>query len=119
MDYSDPADNIPPEGTYGGQIAYIPRHSGSATLSAFWRNLQLNYSFIYVGSRYHNSSNIPVNYEQPWYTSDISFSYTFPLGKSHLKAALEINNLFDQQYEVILNYPMPGRNYKIILQWDI
>ena len=119
MDYSDPADNIGPEGTYKGQIAYIPRHSGSATVQAAWRGLQMNYSFIYVGERYHNSSNIPANHEQPWYTSDIAFSYHFMAGKSRLKASLEINNLFNQQYEVILNYPMPGRNFKVILQWDI
>lgn len=119
MDYSDPTDNIGPEGTYKGQISYIPYHSGSATLQSSWRNLQLNYSFIYVGSRYHNSSNIPVNKEQPWYTSDISCSYRFFIGKSAFKASLEVNNLFNQQYEVILNYPMPGRNFKVILQWDI
>lgn len=119
MDYSDPADNIGPEATYRGQIAYIPRHSGSATLAAMWHGLQLNYSFIYVGERYHNSANIPANHEQPWYTSDIAFSYLFPIGNSRLKASLEINNLFNQQYEVILNYPMPGRNFKVILQWDI
>lgn len=119
MDYSDPHDNIGPEGTYKGQIAYIPRHSGSATLQGAWRGLQLNYSFIYVGERYHNSSNIPVNYEQPWYTSDLALSYRFLVGKSAFKASVEVNNLFNQQYEVILNYPMPGRNFKVILQWDI
>ena len=119
MDYSDPHDNIGPEGTYKGQVAYIPRHSGSATLQGAWRGLQLNYSFIYVGERYHNSSNIPVNYEQPWYTSDLALSYRFLVGKSAFKASVEVNNLFNQQYEVILNYPMPGRNFKVILQWDI
>ena len=119
MDYSDPSDNIKPEGSYKGQIAYIPRHSGSANVSATWRRWQMNYSFIYVGERYHNSSNIPVNYEQPWYTSDIAFSYRFHIGQSRMKASLEINNLFNQQYEVILNYPMPGRNFKLILQWEL
>ena len=119
MDYSDPSDNMGPEGTYKGQIAYIPRHSGSATLQADWKGLQMNYSFIYVGERYHNSSNVPVNHEQPWYTSDIAFSYHFQVGKSWLKASLEINNLLNQQYEVILNYPMPGRNFKVILQWNL
>ena len=28
---------------------------------------------------------------------------------------VEVNNLFNQQYEVIRNYPMPGRNYKLTL----
>lgn len=119
LDFSDPSDCHDEAGTYRGQIAYIPVHSGSATLSGYWRNLNLNYSFIYVGERWHNSSNIPENYEQPWYTHDLSVSYVVPLRATRLKATLEVNNLFNQQYEVIHNYPMPGRNFKIILQCDL
>lgn len=119
MDYSDPSDCLDAAGTYRGQIAYIPRHSGSAVAAAYWWRFNLNYSFIYVGERWHNSSNIPVNYEQPWYTHDLSASYVQPLGRTRLRATLEINNLLNQQYEVILNYPMPGTNFKLILQFDI
>lgn len=119
-DFSDPADCADAAGTYKGQIAYIPRHSGSVAFNARWRTAELNYSFIYVGERYHTSSNIPANYEQPWYTHDLSAAYRFRLrhGMS-LRLTLEVNNLFDQQYEVISNYPMPGRNYKFIVNFDI
>lgn len=119
QDYTDPTDNVDAAGTYKGQIAYIPWHSGSAIVSGKWRGIDLNYSFIYVGERYHNSSNIPANHEQPWYTHDISASYNFRLSNCRLKATLEVNNLLNQQYEVIMNYPMPGRNFKIILRMDI
>ena len=105
-------------GTYKGQIAYIPWHSGSATVNAVWRTFGLNYSFIYVGERYHNSSNIAANHEQPWYTHDLSAGYRFKLGKVGVRATAEVNNIFDQQYDVIRNYPMPGRNYKLILKFD-
>ncbi len=119
MDYSDPTDNDPVAGTYHGQIAYIPEHSGSVVAAAYWRNLNLNYSFIYTGRRYHTSSNILANLEQPWYTHDASVSYKFHLNRCSFTATAEVNNLFNQQYEVILNYPMPGRNYRFILQFDI
>ncbi len=119
MDYSDPSDNDRPAGTYRGQIAYIPRHSCSAVAALYWRALNVNYSFIYTGERYHTSSNIAANLEQPWYTHDISAAYRFTLGRVGLKASVEVNNLFNQQYEVILNYPMPGRNYRFIIQVDL
>ncbi|MBR1809703.1 MAG: TonB-dependent receptor plug domain-containing protein [Paludibacteraceae bacterium] len=112
----------PDEITYGGQIAYIPWHSGSVAASTSWRGLTLNYSFIYVGERYHNSANIPQNYEQPWYTHDLSVSYDWqlPATKNNLSPrlhfAVEINNMLNQQYEVILNYPMPGINGKGIVK---
>ena len=80
---------------------------------------ELNYSFIYVGERWHNSSNIPANYEQPWYTHDATISYTLPLRKLSMRFQLEVNNLLNQQYEVILNYPMPGRNWRLGVTLDI
>ncbi len=119
QDFSNPEDNDPEAGTYGGQIAYIPWHSGSAIARITYKTWDLNYSFIYVGERYHNSSNIPANYEQPWYTHDLTLGKEFNLKKIKFKVSAEVNNLFDQQYDVVLNYPMPGRNYKLILKMEL
>ena len=84
-----------------------------------WKDLDVNYSFIYVGERYHTSANTRENHEQPWYTHDLSAGYLFHLGSTTLKVSGEVNNLFNQYYDVILNYPMPGRNYKLIFKLDI
>ena len=32
---------------------------------------------------------------------------------------VEVNNLFSQDYDVILNYPMPKRNYRVTLTFEI
>ena len=119
QDYTDPTDNDPEAGTYKGQISYIPWHNGSVVAHLTWRKAELNYSFIYVGERYHNSSNIRANYEQPWYTHDLSAGYSFNIGKVKMKVSAEINNFLNQYYDVIQNYPMPGRNYKAILRIEI
>jgi outer membrane receptor protein involved in Fe transport len=119
QDFSDPADHDPVAGTYKSQIAYIPWHNGSFILNFTFKTYELNYSFIYVGERYHNSSNIRENYEQPWYTHDLSVGKTFHFKKWNFKVMAEINNLLNQQYEVILNYPMPGTNFKVILKFEI
>jgi len=118
-DLTDPNDPM----TYGGQIAYIPWHSCSAIGNVSWKGLRFNYSFIYVGERYHTSANIPANYEQPWYTHDVALGYKFtiPSVKSpwFIDTSLEINNLLNQQYDVILNYPMPGINGKLSIKFII
>ena len=98
---------------YRHQIPYIPHHSGSLILGADWRDLSLNYSFIYTGERWNAQENTQYNYMQPWYTSDLSAAYTFRLRYCSLRASLEVNNLLNQQYDVIANYPMPGRNFAI------
>ena len=115
-DYSDPTDRDSYGGTYKGQIAYIPRHSGSATANIQYRRWGLNYSFIYVGERYHNSANIRANHEEPWYTHDLGLTRDFRFRGWGLSLALECNNVFDQQYDVVLNYPMPGRNWKMTVK---
>lgn len=113
QDFTDKNDEF-----YGGQIPYIPWHSGSATINANFRNWEANYSFIYTGERYSSSANIPVNYQLPWYTSDFSIARNQPLKKGNLKITLEINNLFNQQYEVVSCYPMPGINFKAIMKYE-
>lgn len=105
--------------TRGGQIPYIPLHSGSLVAGTVYRQWRFNYSFIYVGSRFHNSANIPENYEQPWYTHDCSISREFGWQQLQARLSLEINNLLSQDYEVVLNYPMPQRNYKLALTLEI
>jgi vitamin B12 transporter len=119
QDFTNPSDNDPESGSYGSQIAYIPWHNGSAIANLMWKTWDLNYSFIYVGERYHNSSNIPANYEQPWYTHDLTLGKTFRLKKINGKLSAEVNNLLNQYYDVVLNYPMPGRNYKLTLKIEL
>ena len=129
IDVTDPNDSY-----YGDQIPYIPWHSGSAVGMFGWQNdwqqYGLNYSFIYVGERYNQQENIIYNYTQPWYTHDLSLfgewniqpishsakgASNSPKGVRYpiiLRVALDVNNLLSQDYDVILNYPMPKRNYK-------
>ena len=132
IDVTDPNDTY-----YGDQIPYIPWHSGSAVGMFGWQNdwqqYGLNYSFIYVGERYNQQENIIYNYTQPWYTHDLSVFGEWniqPTAKRStgvadlpstakrsispitLRVALDINNLLSQDYDVIINYPMPKRNFK-------
>ena len=109
-DVTDPATPY-----YRDQIPYIPWHSGSAILDASYRGWSLHYSFIYAGERYSEQENIIYNHVQPWYTNDISLMYAFQYHKAKCKATLEVNNLLSQDYDVIVNYPMPKRNYALTL----
>jgi outer membrane cobalamin receptor len=104
---------------YRHQIPYIPWHSGSAIVNVQYGLWDLNYSFIYAGERYNQQENIPYNYMQPWYTSDLSLARQFKVNRVDLRVMLEVNNLFSQDYDVILNYPMPKRNYALTIKATI
>lgn len=99
---------------YKDQIPYIPWHSGSAILGLSWREWDLAYSFIYSGERYSQQENILYNHLQPWYTHDMSVVYH----ARKWSARLDVNNIFSQDYDVILNYPMPKRNYMLTLEYN-
>ncbi len=121
-DVTDPNDSY-----YNDQIPYIPWHSGSAIVGLSYKNWDFNYSFIYAGERYDEQENILYNHMEPWYTSDLSVSFWWRVKGGgwrentpiRMKAQLEVNNVLDQDYEVIVNYPMPGRNYALTLSVEI
>lgn len=114
MDHTDPTSEF-----YGGQLPYIPWHAASAIVTASYGAWGINYSFIYTGDRYEASANIPENYAKPWYTSDLSLTRTLDIKACHLRLTAEVNNLFNQQYEVVQCYPMPGTNFKIKLNIEL
>ena len=78
-------------------------------------NVDIKYSFIYTGRRYSQQENIRYNHVEPWYTSDLSASYHY----DHWRVTLEVNNLLSQDYDVILNYPMPKRNAAVTLEYKL
>lgn len=115
-DFTDPASGI-----YKKYIPYTPLHSVSSALNLNFYAFRLNYCFIYTGERYNGSANRPdMDYVLPWYTHDLSLGYNFIFKNNRkLYVNLDVNNLFNQQYDVVLNYPMPGTNFKISVSWDI
>lgn len=107
--------------SYGDQIPYTPWHSGSVIAGVEYDLWTLNYSFIYVGERYNGAvNNISRNYVEPWYTHDFSLQRKFRIRSRYLlKASVEMNNALNQHYDVVLNYPMPGRNFRFIVSLNL
>ena len=105
--------------SYGNLIPYAPKHSGSATLQCSYQSWGINYSFIYTGERYMLPENDPQNYLMPWYTHDLALTKKLAFKRTSFVTAVEVNNLFNQYYDVVINYPMPGRNYLVKLSFNL
>lgn len=111
QDYTSPNRSY-----YKDQIPYVPMHSGSLILNSIYKTWGLNYSFLYVGERYDaNQNNNKYNYIKPWFTHDLSLQKSFELKSIRLNTSFEVNNLFNKYYDIVLNYPMPGRQFKLII----
>lgn len=103
-------------------IPYMPLHSGSLTLGADWKKLEFNYSYIYSGERYNQLStdqNAVYNHMEPWYTHDMGIGYNLNVLGKLAKVNMEVNNIFNQDREIISNFPMPRRFYRFMLSYTI
>lgn len=99
---------------YNTQLPYTPEHSGSIILNAVLRQWSLSYNVVLSGYRYRMGEPIPENLLKEWGTHDISVSYTIaPQQAISYKLLLELNNIFNKQYEIIRYYPMPGFHYRV------
>lgn len=107
---SDPASE---EGrTYKHQIAYTPRVSGSGQvgIETFWVNL--SYSFLLSGKRYAVGQNIAANRLDSYSDHSISASRDFRIKKVTTSLSVEILNIMNKNYEIVKNFPMPGRSVR-------
>lgn len=108
-------DQTDPESkTYGQQIPYTPEHSGSAFMNLATPWFTVGYSIITSGIRYTLGQNVTANALNPYADQSIFISHDFNIRKKIiLGMKAELLNLSDAQYEVIRNYPMQGRSFRI------
>lgn len=102
------------ENSYNKPICYSPTLSFGITGIVAWKNYSLTVSELHVGERMWSYAD-PEDVLSPYNNVDIKLSASF----RKLLASLEINDLFDVQYEHIPRYPMPGRNFKLTLTISI
>lgn len=111
-DFSSPSD---PE--YKNTIPYSPLHSASLIVSLGYDGWSACMSWLYTGDRFALISNNKEDMLGAWQTVDLKLSKTFTVSRHSLQTTIECNNLTDSRHEVVKRYPMPGRNWKLTLQW--
>ena len=102
---------------YRNQIAYTPRHSGSASVLLHTPWLDFSYNVLVMGERYTLSYNIPDNRMKPFADHSITLSREFNINKQQLRVQFDVRNLGNKNYEVVRFYPMPGTNWRLSVSW--
>ena len=114
-DYSVPSD---PE--YKHYVPYSPLHSGSLIVDLGYDSYSLCTSFLYTGERFALISNNRDDLLGDWYTLDLKLNKRFLLRKGMIvQTTIECNNLTDSRHEVVKRYPMPGRNWKFTVKFEM
>lgn len=110
LNRTDPTD----ETVYNKPICYSPTFSCAVTGIARWRVYSLTVSNIHVSKRMWSYAD-PADMLKPYNNADLKLSGSWRM----LSASLEVNDLFDVQYEQVPRYPMPGRNFAFTLSYNI
>ena len=109
--------NNPDATTYGYQVAYMPRHQGSLSVSYEnpWVNVSLHGTS--VSSRWPNNNHYEGTLIVGYTDCGATLWRQFRWHRHQLEARFDLKNVFDKHYEIVANYPMPGRNYQISINY--
>ena len=95
---------------------YIPAHKTNFSISATYNKFQFRYSQLYNSKVFIDGSNSI--YLPHYYPANFGVDYTFSISRINSKIGANINNLFDEPYQVVANRPIPGRNYNIYIKFN-
>jgi len=103
--------------TVNKQLPQVPELSVRAGMDASYRNISAGFSYVHNSERYttpdHGSPFDPL----PGFdVSDVYAGYTFRMNPVSMNVFARVNNVFDENFQVIRNFPMPGRHFELTLK---
>ncbi|MFP4042630.1 MAG: TonB-dependent receptor [Bacteroidales bacterium] len=99
------------------QLRYTPYHTLKNYLNINYSGYNIGVSSQYTGKRYTNTNN---SRELPGYfIADLSAHKQIQLQNTNINLKITVKNIFDEKYQVIAYYPMPGRAYYIKIQMKL
>jgi vitamin B12 transporter len=97
----------------GKELIYRPNHIMNLYSNAETGNFSFAINFGLTGKRHTTEDNNPA-FSMPMHMLfNIYAGYSFSVRDLSGTLQLKVNNLFDQQYQVVRSYAMPGRTYQI------
>lgn len=105
--------------TWNHQLPYTPRHSASAVTWIETPYVNASCNLIYSCEYFCNAYNGPEYRMPPYYELGCSLWREFAFKSFDLSLKAECINLTDSQYELVRNYPMPGRQFRLSATFEL
>lgn len=102
---------------YNKNIIYIPQEIISLQSEIIISNLIFDISFYYNSFRYFLPDNSFNSLMASYYLIDLSLKSKFQINSSIFNFQFSVNNITSTNYQIIRNYPMPGRNYLLSITY--
>ncbi len=105
--------NLENDASVNKQLIYTPRYNYGGNFSLTYNKFNVSYYHNYIGYRFTTSDNTA--WLKPYQLANLKIGYQHGFQKLTVVSAFHINNLFNSNYMVIAQRPMPLRNFEISL----
>jgi iron complex outermembrane receptor protein len=99
------------DNSVGRQLIFTPRYNGQGTLTMGYKNINILFNNNYTGYRFTSTDN--TSWLNPYYIANFKCSYNYSFSNINVEFFGNINNIFNKNYVIVSNNPMPMRNYEI------
>lgn len=101
----------PSDSTYKKYLPYVPLSTGAFGITSHTSIGTVTIQETITGIQYTNEMN--TSHLPAYSTTDIFYSTEYPISSFRCNLSVAITNVFDLQYQIYPDYPMPGRVYRI------
>jgi len=105
------------DNTVGEQLRYVPLHKGNISFTLTKDNLQFSLNKSYTGEVITSYSSLNNNTLDSFTLTDVAVKYTFE--KLPISLMGKVKNLMDKSFTTYQNYPNPGRELLLTINYTI
>lgn len=104
------------DGEYNNKfLVYRSPHNFNLTINWQWKYLSFAYDFRYVSRRFSDVENSSKFELKSYNISDLTLCFNQRYDKLQPTLTFQIRNIFNESYQIIRSYPLPGREFRISL----
>ncbi len=92
----------------GSQLLYTPVHQFKSGITATWHSWEVSYRHQWVGGTKGINEDL-----DPFQVGQVHIRYARPFRKWRSSFFLNLDNIWNQTYQIIERRPMPGRNVRL------
>jgi iron complex outermembrane receptor protein len=101
----------PSENTEAYQLVYVPANKAGLQFSASAGKFSASLGNTYTGKRFTTADNS--RFLPQYWESMVSMTYKTAFNRSECNVNINIDNVFNSEYQLVAYYPMPGRSFSM------